>query len=237
MTFLPIVERELRLKSRRSRTYYTRCGMVLTFAVMSFGILALDWNLGKNPTLIGRDLFWALSGLGFACALAAGPVITADCLSEEKREGTLGLLFLTTLKGHDIVLGKLAATSLPIFYSLVAGLPVLSVSFFLGGVTAGEFWRMTLVMLTTLLFSLATGMFVSSVSRDGLRPFLTTAFVVLFFAASPCLWGLLISRRAVFALPPVPSAGFAFSVVADVRYAAMAGDYWWSWGGLVFGSV
>src|SRR5262245_2088604 len=128
MSFLPIVERELRIKSRRPRTYYMRTGMVLTFAIVSFGIMALDWNLGKNPTLIGRDLFWALASLGFACALVAGPAITADCLSEEKREGTLGLLFLTRLKGHDIVLGKLTATSLPIFYSLVAGLPVLSAS-------------------------------------------------------------------------------------------------------------
>src|SRR5207247_4440714 len=115
MTFLPIVERELRLKARRARTYYTRCGMVLAFAVVSFGIIALDWNLGKNPTLIGRDLFWALAGLGFACALVAGPVLTADCVSEEKREGTIGLLFLTNLKGHDVVLGKMTVTSLLFF--------------------------------------------------------------------------------------------------------------------------
>ena len=41
---------------------------------------------------------------------------------------------------------------------------MLAVPFFLGGVTAGEFWRMTLVLLTTLLFSLATGLLVSALS-------------------------------------------------------------------------
>lgn len=237
MTFLPIVERELRIKARRSRTYYARCAMVLTFAVMSFGIMALDWNLGKNPTLIGRDLFWALSGLGFAWALIAGPVITADCLSEEKREGTLGLLFLTNLKGHDVVLGKLTATSLPIFYSLVAGLPVLSVAFFFGGVMAGEFWRMILTLLATLLFSLTTGVFVSSISRDGRRAFLTTAFIILLCAASPWIRGYLATRAPAMFPPPMPSPAYNFGLVADSQYSSMRGSFWWSLAGLVFSAA
>jgi len=79
MTFLPIVERELRLKARRWRTYWLRCGMVLAFAVLSFGILVVDWSTGRNPTEMGQHLFWALSGLAFASALLAGPVVTADC--------------------------------------------------------------------------------------------------------------------------------------------------------------
>ena len=36
----------------------------------------------------------------------------------------LGLLFLTDLRGHDIVLGKLAATSLRAVFGLVAIVPV-----------------------------------------------------------------------------------------------------------------
>ena len=59
--------------------------------------------------------------------LFSGRISTADCLSEEKREGTLGLLFLTDLKGYDVVLGKLAATSVSAFYGLLAALPVLAV--------------------------------------------------------------------------------------------------------------
>ena len=35
--------------------------------------------------------------------------MTADCLSEEKREGTLGLLFLTDLRGYDIVVSSSSA--------------------------------------------------------------------------------------------------------------------------------
>ena len=55
-------------------------------------------------------LFWGLTGSAVFYCLLSGVWFTADCLSEEKREGTLGLLFLTDLKGYDVVFGKLVAT-------------------------------------------------------------------------------------------------------------------------------
>src|SRR5256885_5281345 len=64
-------------------------------------------------------LFRALFGFAFVYCLFIGARLTADCLSEEKREGTLGLLFLTDLKGYDVVFGKLAATSVNSIYALV----------------------------------------------------------------------------------------------------------------------
>src|SRR4030095_13140978 len=91
-----------------------------------------------------------------------GVFITADCLSEEKREGTLGLLFLTDLKGYDVVLGKLIATSLASLTGLLTIFPVLGIVSFLGGVSPGEFWRVMLALLNTLFFSLATGLVASA---------------------------------------------------------------------------
>src|SRR5437762_6345486 len=65
----------------------------------------------------GRYLFRALFGFAFVYCLFIGARLTADCLSEEKRDGTLGLLFLTDLKGYDVVFGKLAATSVNSIYA------------------------------------------------------------------------------------------------------------------------
>ena len=77
--------------------------------------------------------------------LAAFAVVSGfrshDCISKEKREGTLGLLFLTDLKGSDIVLGKFVASAVPAIYTAMGALPVLSVALLLGGVTARQFWR------------------------------------------------------------------------------------------------
>ena len=70
--------------------------------------------------------------------LLSGVWFTADCLSEEKREGTLGLLFLTDLKGYDVVLGKLVATSLNGLYAVLAAVPILALPLLMGGVAPGE---------------------------------------------------------------------------------------------------
>src|SRR5437867_3229435 len=166
MTFLPVVDRELRVAARRRGTYWTR----LLFAVVCAGIVGLvlmfAWATRGGTSGIGAGLFYFLTLIVLGFSAFAGVFLTADCLSEEKREGTLGLLFLTDLKGYDVVLGKLLATSVPAIYGVLAVFPVQAITLTMGGVTAGEFWRMTLVFLNTLFFSLSVGMLVSSVSHQ-----------------------------------------------------------------------
>ena len=99
-------------------------------------------------------------------AIIAGRWFTVDCLTEEKREGTLGLLFLTDLKSHDIVLGKLAATSLNGFFSLLALFPVMAVPMLMGGTAYGEFWRVSILLVATFLLSLAIGIAASANEPD-----------------------------------------------------------------------
>jgi len=115
--------------------------MAVVATLMSLGIMALSLSAGRNPARIGQDLYWAFSSVAFAFSLLAGPVVTADCLREEKREGTLGLLFLTDLKGYDVALGKWVAASLSPFYTLLAAIPILALSFFLGGVGSEPAFR------------------------------------------------------------------------------------------------
>src|SRR5947207_12929317 len=106
MTFLPIVERELRVQARQKRTQRLRLGaaggsIALVMGMVIFKIVFF------SSTSLGHGVFEALAWAAFIYCLLAGVATTADCLSEEKREGTLGLLFLTDLRGYDVVLGKL----------------------------------------------------------------------------------------------------------------------------------
>jgi len=98
MTFLPLVEREMRVATRsrtmvRVRWWAALLGMGV--AVISLAVVATT----RGGSRLGNPFFQVLSGYAFALCLMAGVVLTADCLSSEKREGTLGLLFLTDLKG------------------------------------------------------------------------------------------------------------------------------------------
>ena len=75
---------------------------------------------------IGSVLFNLLAWMAFAITGLFGVFFASDAISSERREGTLGLLFLTRLKGADVVLGKLTSTLLRSFYALMAGLPVIA---------------------------------------------------------------------------------------------------------------
>src|SRR5580658_1258794 len=142
MTFLPVVERELRVAARRRGTYWGRLIVaVVGWAVAAWILLAANGPGAQN----GAVVFKVLAVLVFAYAALAGLLSTSDCVSEEKRDGTLGLLFLTDLKGYDVVFGKLVSTSLTSIHGVLAVAPALAVSIVLGAVTQGEVTRVMLV--------------------------------------------------------------------------------------------
>ena len=232
MTFLPIVARELRVAARRRATYWSRsimasCGIII-------GVIIFLNARDAAPHELSKVLFVVISAIAFLYSLLAGIRSTADCLSEEKREGTLGLLFLTDLRGYDVVGGKLVATSLNAFYGLMAILPLLAIPLLMGGITKGEFWRTALVLVNTFLFSLAVGMFISSISKYPRKAIAATFLTLLFFTAGlPLLrnWIPLIHDHTrinyVWALFETCSATFT---IEDTAYAAASRDFWWSVG-------
>src|SRR5215471_18012734 len=184
MTFLPIAQRELRIASRKPTTWRLRW-IFAGVALITWFLLLTTSRSGMPVAEKGKMLFVAIGVLTLAFSLLAGVFQTSDCLSEEKREGTLGLLFLTPLKGYDVVLGKLIVTSLRAFYGLLAVLPVLSLPLLIGGVTPGEFWRMTIALMVILLFSLSLGMLVSAFSRDSRQACGTTLLILICLCALP----------------------------------------------------
>jgi hypothetical protein len=129
-------------------------------------LVAWFWlTFASASSSAAKQIFTTLSVMSFGYCLILGSFLTADSISEEKREGTLGLLFLTDLKGYDVAFGKLASNSLQALYNLIAIFPVLTIPLLLGGLTGTEVFRMTLVLLDTLVFSLTIGLLVSTWSK------------------------------------------------------------------------
>lgn len=180
MIFLPIVDRELRVAARKRGTYWFRFFAALAVLVIWL-VLVLGSGGAVKSAQLGRALFVAISIVALVFCVGAGIFLTADCISEEKRDGTLGLLFLTDLRGYDVVLGKLAATSLHSLYALLAIFPVMALSMLMGGTAVGEFWRMVLVMIVALFCSLSAGLLVSALSRGTRQAMGGVLLLVLLF--------------------------------------------------------
>ncbi len=161
MRFLSVAERELRAASRRRGLYRLRWLTAAGFFVL---LLWLSWvfNLFQNRGA-GREVFQAFSFVTFVYCLFIGATGTADSISRERRDGTLGLLFLTNLNSAEIVAGKLCSHALAALYSLLAIFPVLALPVLVGGVTFGHFWRTVLALLSAMFFAITAGFVASAV--------------------------------------------------------------------------
>ena len=232
MNCLPVVEMEMRSASRRKWTF----GLRLLFAVAGTGVGLVVLALPRLSTAErGQTMLGTLSFVSLVFCLAAGGFLTADCVSSEKREGTLGLLFLTPLTGMDIVLGKMVCRGLQTFYGLCAVFPVFLLALLAGGVTWGEVCRILLALVLALSFSASVGMFVSVLGTESRSTLQATFAGVVLTAVAPMLY-LMVART--FSRAPFPGAGLhqlspVFTVLAgfDSQYAGAKGR------GLFWGSV
>ncbi|HVK58867.1 MAG TPA: hypothetical protein VM735_08820 [Candidatus Kapabacteria bacterium] len=228
MTVLPVVTRELSVMARRKATYWLRA------VTGGISLLLLLWLLLVSRAHIsyadmGSSIFMVLSSLCFIFATLAGTQATSDSVSEEKREGTLGLLFLTDLKGFDVIAGKLTATSMGAILALMGAIPMLSLAMLLGGVTFKQFVLMAIVLGNTLFVSLSLGVFVSTLSENERRAMMGTFAGLLILVLGPMALAYALNSRFGFLeqlIAVSPLYGFN-SIHAKAPIGALVPRYFW----------
>jgi ABC-type transport system involved in multi-copper enzyme maturation permease subunit len=223
---LPLVHRELR-SALRARKFYAWRVRVAVVEILAAAMFAMFQGRGGGK----GSSFWFLAALAFIFCLFEGHRKTSDCISEEKREGTLGFLFLTDLHAMDIVLGKLAGALFRSFCALLAFVPILSFTLLLGGTTLGEFWRVVLVLIDSLWFSLAICLLISTLSRE--RNLTSSIVVLVILVVWPWLAGRALqaggsgSTAYIAALSPLT----LFTGASEAGYLHSPSVFWL---GLVF---
>jgi hypothetical protein len=235
---LPIVERELRGAARRRATFGLRTGLAFAFTLVWAIMMATRPRHYSAPQW-NYQVFVFLGIVGMLFCLFSGIFLTSDCLSCEKREGTLGLLFLTDLNGRDVVLGKLAAFSVNATFGLLAVLPLLSLTLMSGGITTAEIYRVVLICFVLLFYSLGIGLGVSALVWGARRAVLTALGIVCAQTILvPIAWIILAlmvrsAQDMAWMLIPCPVIPFVFAF--DDPYRSNWGAvYYWLSTGLLF---
>jgi len=172
--FLPVLRRELAVAARRTATYRQRA----LVAGLATGTVAVLFLFLPMTRLSGATVFRVIVLGGFLLSLLEGLRAAADSIAFERREGTLGLLLLTDLRGREIVLGKIAAGCVQSLTVVISMLPAFVLPLIIGGVSGGECLRAMLTFVSALFFSMAAGIFVSAWARHPLIAFLG-AFLLL----------------------------------------------------------
>jgi hypothetical protein len=229
MPLLPVAAREARGAARAGRNYAWRS----IIAGIGLVLIALSISNARNPNTQGRQLFGTLILAAFAYCTIAGVLRTADAIAEEKRENTLGLLFLTDLKAYDVLTGKLLASSATIFFGLLAMLPLMVIPVLMGGVTSQQIVLASLNLLNTLFLSISFGFLMSTLLREAWAAICLGLVAMLFLT-------LALPQFARFHFIDPTSPFFAFANVAllfspvspfqflDARSNAFGNSFFWS---------
>ncbi|MGO8676727.1 MAG: hypothetical protein ACLQVX_12750 [Limisphaerales bacterium] len=221
MTLLPIIQRELLVRARDRGTGRLRLGVALAGVLICLPLWLFAGPF-STPGTVGRQIFSGLVGAAFVLC-CAGCLLTADAVGWERREGTLGLLFLTRVKAADVLLGKFGANGFNAVCGLAALLPLLMIPVLLGGVTGGEAGRKGLALLGTLCLALAAGLH-QSASHP--RQFWAEAGAVVLVLAVVLLPAIPVPGLSPGAFwhwfSPLSTMGYA----GDLSYRASGSAYW-----------
>ncbi len=181
----PVFSIEIVTSLRRARYFAMRIlyGCALLFALwIAYTGSTRGYSQTPNIRIVAemaQAFFLTITTMQLVVVLLVGPAIVAGTIAQERQRRTIEYLFATDLSNLEIVLGKLAARLVHLFFIVLVGLPVVALARMLGGVPAD-------LMLQTLVITLSTIMWVGSVSicvsvfapkaRDGV----TRAYLVLF---------------------------------------------------------
>jgi len=163
MSLPPIIERELRVALRRRRPVRSR--MMISAGCIGGSLLFLIAALADGSHNAGRPLHGLLCAVALYFLLKA-PLLTAGIFAEERRNQTLGLLFLSGLNPAEVFASKLMSAALIACSNLLAIVPVLALPFLIGGVSFDLFLATFAALPCLLLFVISMSLLASILTRD-----------------------------------------------------------------------
>ncbi len=184
----PVLQRELLVRARRGSTIWIRLGIYLLALMLVALLLIPAMTMGSMTGMgisSGRIIFEPLRYLLLVYALFEGARSVASAIPDERREGTLGLLFLTNLRSWDVLLGKTASGALTSIYGALVVAPLFAIPVLLGGVTGGEVFRTLISLFAALLLALGCGTLASACCRTTLPALLMGIGLAAMMATVP----------------------------------------------------
>lgn len=178
MLSFPLIIRELRVQSRDRSTYGARVGWGLgAVALLGF----FSWSFPAQAAN-GKFVLSALHICLGVMLLLLAPIGAADAISREKREGTLGLLLLTHVTPTQVIVGKLSAHIIRVFYFGFMMLPFLIIPVLMGGVAFEDFLLSAVVLFTIVMAGISGGLIASAMFTSFAASLSCALFLTAFIA-------------------------------------------------------
>jgi ABC-type transport system involved in multi-copper enzyme maturation permease subunit len=197
----PIFEKELRVSSRRKRSYFLRFAYVaaMTFFVTFAWLVTVNIGSSASPAFrasrmgeAGKYIVTTIIWFQFISAQIIAVVMLSTAISNEIYGRTLGLLMTTPISSFQIVIGKLLSKLLQVVLLLAVSLPLLAVVRVFGGVPWDYVVSSLCVTFTAAVFAGSVSLLFSITTRKAHEVVIATVAVCfLVYSILPAVAGLL----------------------------------------------
>jgi len=166
----PVFDKELRVASRRPRSYGLRAGYLALLTIVILSAWCRTLALQNPATAFGVSrlayVAWrttaTVSAFQFVAAQLLMAAFLSSSLGSEIRSGALGVLLTTPTTSWHIMMGKLFSGLLQVVQLLMVSLPVLAVVRMFGGVSWGSVCASFCITITAAIFAGTIGLLLST---------------------------------------------------------------------------
>lgn len=198
----PIVKKDLKVTVRSMRMSW---GLFAYEAVLAVAFLLALLIIQSESNYIGSGNIYSslvylfpVVAVAQVCIVALYvPVITASSISGEKERQTFDIMLTTCMSPFSIVFGKVISAVIRILFFVAASMPIMAMSFVVGGLSWSNLLYYLLALLLFSLFAGSVGILASSFCRKSVGAVLLSFvlyFVFFFMTFVPALVYALISR-------------------------------------------
>lgn len=193
----PIYRKELTLQTRSLKLplVFMFFIFILTFvAGIACAVFFDGSGSSDNPSSAMINIYICLAAAEFGIILLEIPAFTADAIAGERERQTLDILLTTSLPPIQIVAGKLMSSLSTLFLLAFLTLPVLGMTFSVGGVSCLDLVQLFLLIFTAMFFIGSLSIFFSAAwKRTSLAAALS--YLALFLITAGTLAAVLIAVR------------------------------------------
>lgn len=233
----PVLAKEVKVKMRSWKIVAmlsVYLGILALVAVFIVVVTLQEYSVQASSS-VTKTVYVVIAVIQFLLLVFIAPALTSGTISGERERQTLELLLCTKLSPRSIIIGKLTAAISQIILLIVSSLPIFSVVFLFGGISAGNVIQLVLFYLEVAFLMGSIGIFTSTFIKRTTTANVVTYGIVLFLLFGTSLISLfyvlinsrnnnsLLNKTALISYIN-PLSGF-ISLIADQLGVSSSGSF------------
>lgn len=174
MRINPIVKKDLQVSSRSMRLAWGLFGyeaiLTIAFLLAMLVIQEDSRSLYRSGNIYNSMVYlFPVIAIAQICIIALiTPIITASSISGEKERQTFDVMLTTAMSPLAIVFGKVTSAVIRIMFYVLGSLPIMALSFVVGGLGWSTLFLYLATVLLLAVFSGSIGIFCSAICRKSI---------------------------------------------------------------------